>query len=109
VISSTEKLGYFPTKKFIVFQQEIALKKIGSKFHGFFLLFEKLLGWQSLENFETLYFYIHPSFEPKNTFQLYSCTFSFRLGNFIHILSRNGKKFREKKEFIYLAKSRDLF
>jgi len=47
---------------------------------------------------DALYFYVHPSFGPKNTFQLYSFTFSSKFGDFIHILNRNGK---------LLAKSRD--
>jgi len=39
---------------------------------------------------EALYFYIHPSFGPKNTFQSYSYIFSSKFGDFIHIF--NGKR-----------------
>jgi len=57
---------------------------------------------------EAFYFFIDPSFGPKNIFQSNSYTFSSKFGNFIHILNRN-EKFLVKKDYFYLAKSKHLF
>jgi len=57
---------------------------------------------------EAIFFFIHPSFGPKNTFQSNSYTFSFKFGNFIHIFNRK-EKILVKKDYFYLAKSRHLF
>jgi len=56
---------------------------------------------------EALYFYIHPSFGPKYTFQSYSYTFSSKFGDFIDIFNRNVKSLA-KKDYFFLAKSRQL-
>jgi len=55
---------------------------------------------------EALHFYIHPSFEPKNTFSSYSFTFSSKF-DFIYIFYRNGKCL-VKKDYFYLMKKRHL-
>jgi len=69
----------------------------------FFLLFEKVPQGDYLKFGKALYFYIHPSFRPKNTFQSYSYTFSsiFLMENF----NGNGK-ILAKKDYFYLVKSR---
>jgi len=48
---------------------------------------------------EALYFNIHPSFGPENTFQSYSYAYSSKSGDFIHIFNRNGKFLAKKLTF----------
>jgi len=54
---------------------------------------------------EALYFYIHPYFGPKKTFQSYSYTFSSKFGDFMHIFNTNEKKLAEK-DYFHLTKRR---
>jgi len=65
----------------------------------FFYILRKYQDGDYLEFDEALYFYIL-SIRPKNNFQLYSCTFSSKFDNFIHIFNKNDK-FLAKKEFFF--------
>jgi len=67
--------------------------------------------WQDgnhLKFIEALYFYVHPYFGPKNTFQSNLCTFSSKSGDFIYILNRN-ERILAKKDYFYLVKSGHFF
>jgi len=90
---------------FILFQVR------NNKFLVFFVILKKKLrkcrDIDHLKFGEALYFYILPSIGPRNTFQLYLCTFSSNFGDSIHILNRNGN-FMIKKVYFYIVKSRGV-
>jgi len=80
--------------------------KLASPHMTFFKLFElELEKCQDSEYIKfgaPMYFYICPFFGPKSTFQLYSCTFTSKFGNFIYILDRSGKIYGKKIKAIFI-------
>jgi len=67
---------------------------------GCFLLFKEVPGWQPLKILWSIVFLHSSIFKTKNTFQLYSNTFSSKFCNFIRILGRNEKNWWKKTTFI---------
>jgi len=74
----------------------------------FFCFLKKCRDSDHLKFGEAFYFFIHPSFGPKNAFESNLYTFTSKFGNFIRIFNRN-ENILVKKDYFYLAKSRHLF
>jgi len=86
---------------------------------SFFFFLKKCQDDDHFKFGEALHFYIHPSFEPKNTFLSYSYTFSSKSGDFIYIFFYKNRRLLfsgEKKTFMlkwcflaYFAPPKGLF